>query len=180
MRIIGGHWRGTRLPVIDRPGLRPTGDRVRETLFNWLAPVLAGARCADLFAGTGALGLEAASRGAATVVLVERDRAVCSRLRETVQRLDAGDRVSVIEAAAADWLAAAPPGSLDLAFVDPPFDSDVHGEIVERLLAGPLSPAGWIYLESPRDRIPEVPSGLSVHRQREIGEVCATLIRAAG
>src|SRR5690606_9891505 len=98
VRIIGGHWRGTRLPVADLDGLRPTPDRVRETLFNWWQPMLPGAGVLDLFAGSGALGLEALSRGAAEALLVERDAGVAERLREAVGRLRAGDRAHVLQA----------------------------------------------------------------------------------
>src|SRR5690606_37808430 len=124
VRIIGGRWRGTRLPVTDAAGLRPTSDRVRETLFKWLMPVLPGARVLDLFAGSGALGLDALSRGAAEAVLVERDPAAAATLRDTVQRLQAP--AQVVEADAIRWLgssAAAAAGLADIAFVDPPFSA---------------------------------------------------------
>ena len=105
------------------PGLRPSGDRVRETLFNWLMPVLAGARVVDVFAGTGALGLEAVSRGAAHAVLVERDAALARSLRETVARLSAQESVEVAQGDALAWLARQAAASFDVAFVDPPFDA---------------------------------------------------------
>ena len=98
VRIIGGRWRGTRLPVPDRPGLRPTSDRARETLFNWLQPVLPGARVLDLFAGSGALGLEALSRGAREALLVERDPGLVQALHATVERLHAGDEAKPLRA----------------------------------------------------------------------------------
>src|SRR4051794_19363664 len=125
VRIIGGRWRGTRLPVPASPGLRPSSDRVRETLFNWLMPVLAGARVVDVFAGTGALGLEAVSRGAAHAALVERDTALARSLRETVTRLSAQKAVEVAHGDALAWLARQAPASFDVAFVDPPFDADL-------------------------------------------------------
>src|SRR5690606_15336453 len=120
IRIIGGTLRGSRLDVPDRPGLRPTADRVRETLFNWLQPVLPGARCLDAFAGTGALGLEAASRGAASVLALERDPALATALRAAVQRLGA-TTVEVHAADALAWLARPPDRRFDIVFLDPPF-----------------------------------------------------------
>ncbi len=120
VRIIGGKWRGRRLPVRDLPGLRPSGDRSRETLFNWLQASVEGAVCVDLFAGSGALGLEAASRGAAEVVLVEKLRAAVSDLRAVLLALKA-DQVTVIESDALQWLGSCPPQSVDIAFIDPPF-----------------------------------------------------------
>ncbi len=104
VRIIGGRWRGTRLDVADAPGLRPTSDRVRETLFNWLQPMLPGARVLDLFAGSGALGLEALSRGASSAVLVEREPKLAAALRATTARLQGGDAASVVQADAMAWL----------------------------------------------------------------------------
>jgi len=121
IRIIGGLWRGTKLSVPGSPGLRPSSDRVRETLFNWLMPKLPSARVLDLFAGTGALGLEALSRGAAQAVLVERDPALVRNLHETVERLSAQQSVQVIAQDALAWLSTAPASAFDIAFLDPPF-----------------------------------------------------------
>jgi len=135
VRIIGGAWKRTRLPVVDRPGLRPTPDRVRETVFNWLGQSLPGWRCLDAFAGSGALGFEAASRGAAEVVLLERDPAAAASLRATQTRLSA-DAVRVERGDALQWMARAPAGSFDLVFLDPPFESP--------LLAAALPAAGRI------------------------------------
>src|SRR3954471_2992124 len=122
VRIIGGQWKRTLLPVADRPRLRPTPDRVRETLFNWLGQDLGGWRCVDAFAGTGALGLEAASRGAADVLLVESEGALVDQLRAVIQRL-AADQVRVQRGNALSVLATLPPASVDLVFLDPPFDA---------------------------------------------------------
>src|SRR4051794_16716460 len=119
VRIIGGQWKRTKLPVPDKPGLRPTPDRVRETLFNWLGQDLSGWRCIDVFAGTGALGFEAASRGAAQVLLVEHDPKLAELLRETQRKLQAS-AVKVQRGDGVSLLAAAPPGSFDLVFLDPP------------------------------------------------------------
>src|SRR6476646_1669760 len=124
VRIIGGQWKRSKLPVPDKPGLRPTPDRVRETLFNWLGHDLQGWRCVDAFAGTGALGLEAASRGAANVLLVEQDAELVARLRDTVARLKAeGAEVQVQRGNGLSVLGGLSPGSIDLIFLDPPFDS---------------------------------------------------------
>ena len=131
VRIIGGRWRRSRLPVPDVAGLRPTPDRVRETLFNWLQATLPGSRCLDLFAGTGALGLEAASRGAGFVLLVERDPVVAKHLRTQVQRLQA-QNVVVKEAEAASSLSVcAEP--FDIVFLDPPFGSGLLPSVCRSL-----------------------------------------------
>jgi hypothetical protein len=119
VRIIGGQWKRTKLPVSDKPGLRPTPDRVRETLFNWLGQDLTGWRCLDAFAGTGALGLEAASRGASDVLLVEQDPQLVAQLRAIQAKLDAR-AVKVERANGLTVLARSPAGGLDLVFLDPP------------------------------------------------------------
>lgn len=147
VRIIGGQWKRTRLPVADKPGLRPTPDRVRETLFNWLAHDLAGWRCVDAFAGTGALGFEAASRGAAQVLLVEQDPELVAQLRAVQKRLEA-QTVSIERANGLSVLTRLAPGSVDLVFLDPPFDSGIF----DKALAGAaalLAPGGLAYLEAP-------------------------------
>ena len=150
VRIIGGRWRGSKLTVPDLPGLRPTSDRARETLFNWLAPWLPGAKCLDLFAGTGALGLEAASRGADAVVLVDSSRQAAALMRETAKRLG-GDMVTVVCATAAQFLQHADE-QFDVVFVDPPFDTygaDVIADLLQGGLEQALKPGGWVYLEHP-------------------------------
>lgn len=152
VRIIGGDWRGSRLPVADREGLRPTADRVRETLFNWLQPVLPGARVLDLFAGTGALGLEAVSRGARSAVLVERDPQLAEGLRQLAAKLSGGERVQVVCADALSWLRQIPgshdSAGFDLVFVDPPFAGDLWHPAFEAL-EGHLADEAWLYVESP-------------------------------
>ncbi|MFU8878484.1 MAG: 16S rRNA (guanine(966)-N(2))-methyltransferase RsmD [Wenzhouxiangellaceae bacterium] len=149
VRIIGGQWRGRRLAVPEHPGLRPSGDRGRETLFNWLASRIRGARCLDLFAGTGALGLEAASRGAARVTLVERDRKLCRALEQIATDWPGGDALDVVCADAMAWLAAAD-GPWDLVFVDPPFDAGLHGRVLDALTRpGLLADGARVYIESP-------------------------------
>ncbi|HEY8356591.1 MAG TPA: RsmD family RNA methyltransferase [Ramlibacter sp.] len=133
--------------MLDRPGLRPTPDRVRETLFNWLGHDLGGWRCVDAFAGTGALGLEAASRGAADVLLVESEGVLVDQLRAIVKRLDAGN-VRVQRGNALNVLAALPPASLDVVFLDPPFDAQVFDKALAAARPA-IGPEGFIYLEAP-------------------------------
>ena len=182
VRIIGGRWRGRRLPVPDLPGLRPSGDRGRETLFNWLAPVIHGARCADLFAGTGALGLEAASRGAASVVLVEKARVAARVLGENVATLQASDpraAIEVVHGDALEWLAACAPGSLDLVFLDPPFGSGLDAAAL-RLLGedGALAAGGLVYLENARQEgSTGLADGWETLRDKTLGEVRMRLLK---
>jgi 16S rRNA (guanine966-N2)-methyltransferase len=176
VRIIGGRWRGTRLSVFDRPGLRPTADRVRETLFNWLAPVLPGARVLDLFAGTGALGMEAVSRGASHAVLVERDPAAAQALRDTAAQLQDGDALAVVQSDALAWLHAQPDAAFDIAFVDPPFDANLWGGVLP-VLAPKLAEQGWLYVEAPIGAAPEPPPGWILHREGQTREVRYALYR---
>jgi 16S rRNA (guanine966-N2)-methyltransferase len=177
VRIIGGQWKRTPLPVADRPGLRPTPDRVRETLFNWLGQDLTGWRCVDAFAGTGALGLEAASRGAADVLLVEVEGALVDQLRSIVNRLDA-QNVRVQRGNALSVLAGLPPASADLVFLDPPFESDLF----DKALAA-ASPAvteqGFVYLEAPSGWEDEALAryGLELVRHMRAGAVHGHLLR---
>ncbi|TKC89600.1 16S rRNA (guanine(966)-N(2))-methyltransferase RsmD [Trinickia terrae] len=146
IRIIGGDWKRTPLPVLDLDGLRPTPDRVRETLFNWLGQRLDGHHCLDLFAGSGALGFEAASRGAARVVMVERNARAAQQLRANQSRLRA-QSIEIAEADALRLAASLAPGSFDVVFLDPPFGDDILGRAIE--LAAPLvSENGFLYVES--------------------------------
>jgi len=171
VRIIGGEWRGRRLPVADAPGLRPSGDRARETLFNWLQPHLQGARCADLFAGSGSLGFEAASRGAREVCLIERSRPLAAMLSESAQLLQAG-QIEVVNADALEWLKGRPPSSLDIVFIDPPFETDLAQRALEKLAeTGCLAPGALVYLESPRRDQVVPPQGFVWVREKGIGEV---------
>ncbi|MDQ3268658.1 MAG: 16S rRNA (guanine(966)-N(2))-methyltransferase RsmD [Pseudomonadota bacterium] len=176
VRLIAGQWRGTRLAVASAPGLRPTSDRVRETLFNWLAPMLPGARVLDLFAGSGALGLEAVSRGAACAVLVERDPSLASMLREVAARLPGGDAVSVSQSDAQSWLSSNPDSRFDLAFVDPPFDAGLW-EVVLPLLVPQLAADAWLYLESPLALTPQPGGDFRLHREGRTREVRFALYR---
>ena len=176
VRIVGGRWRGTKLRVPDRPGLRPTSDRVRETLFNWLAPMLPGACVLDLFAGTGALGFEALSRGAASAVLVERDREIAAMLRETAGRLQGGEGAEVVQADAMAWLHAQPEARFDLAFVDPPFDANLWGGVLPALVPH-LREDAWLYVEAPIAEDASPPEGFGLHREGHTREVRFALYR---
>jgi 16S rRNA (guanine966-N2)-methyltransferase len=164
VRIIGGRWRGTRLPVADLPGVRPTSDRVRETLFNWLQPRLAGARVLDLFAGSGALGLEALSRGAREAMLVESAPDVAEALRQVVERLDATTEATVVRADALRWLQVPVHGRFDIVFVDPPFASKLWPSVLAALPPWVAHDA-WLYVETPLPVVP--PVGNDWHLQRE-------------
>ncbi len=179
VRIIGGQWKRTRLPVADKPGLRPTPDRVRETLFNWLGQDLSGWRCVDAFAGTGALGLEAASRGAAQVLLVEQDPGLVSQLRALQLKLSAHS-VSVQRANGLSVLKQLAPASVDLVFLDPPFDAKLY-ETALKAAAPALSAEGRIYLEAPDAWNDErlAPFGLELQKHLKAGAVHAHLLGLA-
>ena len=178
VRIIGGEWRGRRLPVVDAPGLRPTGDRVRETLFNWLQGELDGARCADLFAGTGVLGFEAASRGAQDVVLVEKSAEVAAGLRESVEMLGA-QCVRVVRADALRWLKDYDAAPLDVVFVDPPFDSCLAAHALELLaLPGRLRAGATVYVERPANSEFNLPGEYRRKREKRLGEVHMELLES--
>lgn len=178
IRIIAGRWRGRRLDVPDLPGLRPTGDRVRETLFNWLHAQIHGARCLDLFAGTGALGLEAASRGAARVVLVERDRDLADRLETLAATWPGGEVIEVCRADALGWLEHCEE-TFDLVFVDPPFADSLQETVLERLSARVLAEHGLIYLESPVGQSVVLDPSWKVRRHKRLGQVEIRLLERA-
>jgi 16S rRNA (guanine966-N2)-methyltransferase len=176
VRIIGGRWRGTRLPVADVAGLRPTSDRVRETLFNWLQPALPGARVLDLFAGSGALGLEALSRGAGEALLVERDRDAAESLRQTIARLHAEAEARVVAADALAFLRAPLQGRFDIVFVDPPFAANLWPAAFAALPAW-LAEEAWLYVESPAAIEIEPGNGLQLHREGRTREARYALYR---
>jgi 16S rRNA (guanine966-N2)-methyltransferase len=180
VRIIGGRWRGTRLPVVEATGLRPTSDRVRETLFNWLQARLPDARVLDLFAGSGALGLEALSRGASEAILVERDPGAAEQLRANVERLHAGGEAHVIRADALGLLRTPLHGRFDVVFIDPPFDSGDLWRQALALLAPWLDEDAWLYLETPLAGTPEVGAPWVVHREGRTRDVCYALYRRVG
>ncbi|NII74317.1 16S rRNA (guanine966-N2)-methyltransferase [Dyella sp. SG562] len=176
IRIIGGTLRNSRLDVPGLPGLRPTAERVRETLFNWLAPVIAGAECLDLCAGTGALGIEALSRGAARTQFVERDPRAAQALRGNLVRLKAaGGEVAAADAGAYLQGPARPYG---VVFLDPPFALELWEPLSRRLESGGwLSPSAWIYVESPRGKTLSLPPAWQLHREGHAGEVHYALYR---
>jgi 16S rRNA (guanine966-N2)-methyltransferase len=177
VRLIGGIWKRSKLPVADAAGLRPTPDRVRETLFNWLGQDLSGWRCLDAFAGSGALGFEAASRGAAEVVLLERDRRLAASLNNSKLRLNA-QQLRIEQADALTWMARCAPGSFELVFIDPPFDS----ELLEPALSSAtriVVAQGLIYVEAGRPLAPEsiAEHRLTLYRQGRAGAVHFHLLR---
>ncbi|MFV8836216.1 16S rRNA (guanine(966)-N(2))-methyltransferase RsmD [Aquisalimonas sp.] len=181
LRIIGGEWRGRRLRFAGGAGLRPTADRNRETLFNWLQPVLPGSRCLDVFAGSGALGFEAASRGAAEVVLVERDRRALAALRENVRLLAADDRVSVHGGDALSLLSGGTARPFDIIFLDPPFREALLQPACQALATGNWSHADTrIYMEHARQQAPALPPHWQVLRERTAGDVRFVLLQANG
>ncbi len=172
VRLIGGQWKRSKLPVADRPGLRPTPDRVRETLFNWLGQDLSGWRVLDAFAGSGALGFEAASRGAAEVLLLEQDGALASSLQAVKQRLHA-DALTVLRTDAIAWMARCAPGRFELVLLDPPFQGD-HLQPALSAAASLVAPGGFLYVES-ASPLAEPPAKHSLHRQLKAGAVHAQL-----
>ncbi len=178
VRIIGGQWKRSKLPVSDAPGLRPTPDRVRETLFNWLGHDLSGWRCLDAFAGSGALGFEAASRGAAEVVLLERDRHLVKGLEASAARLKA-EAVRIECAEALAWMARSSPERFEVVFIDPPFDSALAAPAVVAA-ARLVVPDGLVYVELPHPLPPDETAGLEVARQGRAGSVHYHLLRRQG
>jgi 16S rRNA (guanine966-N2)-methyltransferase len=178
VRIIGGGWRGRRVNFPDIPGLRPTPDRVRETLFNWLQHDIVGSRCLDLFAGSGALGLEALSRGAKELVFVEQAVAASRALQEQLIRLGAVSTGRVVEMGAARYLRS-PPQPFDIVFLDPPFGRGALAEYVPLLDAGPwLNSGALVYLENEkRDGVPVLPAHWQLLKSKSAGEVGYHLAR---
>lgn len=180
VRIIGGAWRGRRVEFPDLPALRPTPDRVRETLFNWLQGHIAGARCLDLFAGSGVLGLEALSRGAAEVVFVETSTAAAHTLRAQLQRLGGEGRAMVQSLGAARYLRT-PAAPFDVAFLDPPYGGELLAESLAQLAAGQwLKEGGLAYLENERSAgVPALPAGWELLKSKTAGEVAYHLVKSA-
>lgn len=198
MRIISGRWRGRKLPVPDVSGLRPTGDRVRETVFNWLRDHVAGAHCLDLFAGSGALGFEALSRYAKSVSFVEPDAIACGNLRQSCKLLDVpmtgappvghvtGDANAAVayvfegcaQQAIESWAKLDKAPQYDLVFIDPPFQMAVQWEILNEMVPGGLSDGALIYVESPlAQNAPEpLPPGCQLVREKRFGAVMARLL----
>lgn len=172
VRMISGAWRGRKVPVLDSPGLRPTPDRIRETLFNWLQGELTDTTCVDLFAGTGALGLECLSRGSRFCHFIDQQSAVCRHLNTQLQTLGGASKSQVHCAAASDFVGNFK-NSADIVFVDPPYRAN---------LIGPLLPAlsqwqtRWFYIETASDEtLPDAPEHWSLHRKVKAGQVLAQL-----
>lgn len=182
LRIVGGDCRGRRLHFPDAGGLRPTADRVRETLFNWLQGEVRGRRALDLFAGSGALGLEALSRGAADAVFVERARPVAQQLRQNIGVLGLQDRARVETLEADCFLAQGSDRKFDLVFIDPPFAERLVQGVCERLEAsGLLNSPAWIYLEQDSSHPwPEWPAGWNLHREGTAGQAAFRLMYRNG
>jgi len=178
LRIIGGMWRSRFLQVADLPGLRPTTDRVRETLFNWLQNDVPGAHCLDLFAGSGALSFESASRGAASVTMIENQRQAAELLSANIRDLKA-ERMQLLQCDALNWLSSTPTNQYDIVFIDPPFDSDYLAKACELLENQQyLAEHACIYLEMNRKRdLPVLPKNWNVVREKKAGQVSYYLVR---
>jgi 16S rRNA (guanine966-N2)-methyltransferase len=186
VRIIGGSWRGRRVSFADLPGLRPTPDRVRETLYNWLQHVIVGTRCLDLFAGSGALGLEALSRGATGVVFVEQAQAAARGLVAELARLGGAPKARVVEMGASRFLRTAGEahghpygGPFDIVFMDPPFGQEALADYIPLLDAGGwIKSGGLVYLESEKSAgAPAVPAHWELLKSKSAGEVGYHLAR---
>ncbi len=189
VRIIGGHWKRSKLKVMHKPGLRPTPDRVRETLFNWLGQDMRGLCCVDVFAGTGALGFEAASRGADDVLLIEQDAALVQQLQRTQNQLQAlqipqratPQRLRIQQGDGLAVLRQLPAASQDVVFLDPPFGFDAGTYAAVLSAARPaLCAHGAIYLEAPQawSAAMLAPFGLVPYRHLKAGAVHAHLLKA--
>jgi 16S rRNA (guanine966-N2)-methyltransferase len=181
VRIIAGAWRGRRIHFPDMPALRPTPDRIRETLFNWLQHSVAESRCLDLFAGSGALGLEALSRGAKQVVFVEQFPAAARALQEQLLRFGGAGKGRVMEMGAARFLRT-PAEPFDIAFLDPPFGKDALAEYMPMLDEGNwLKVGGLVYLENERlAGEPKLPGHWELLKSKSAGEVGYHLARVNG
>ena len=179
LRIIGGRWRGRRFPCAPGNVTRPTGDRIRETVFNWLAPIIDGARCLDLFAGTGALGLEALSRGAKEALFVEQEACAARRIETTLRELECFD-TDVIAGDALQFLAGTP-RTFDIVFLDPPFGVIDMENLCTLLDKGWLARDSTIYIEMRRgDAMPQLPPGWTLTRDKTAGQVRFMLARRVG
>lgn len=182
VRIIGGQWRGRRLDFPDVPGLRPTPDRVRETLFNWLSPVIAGSRCLDLFAGSGALGLEAASRGASDVTLLDTNSTVVSVLRQHLEAIKA-ENVEVLQQDALQYISQAR-RTYDIIFLDPPFRQGLLRPCLEAIADAALLNAGaYLYIETEatlaeEEFLPWLPRDCTPLRRKRAGQVNYYLVHS--
>jgi len=173
IRIIAGQWRGRKLPVLNKPGLRPTPNRVRETLFNWLVPYLPGSKCLDLFAGSGALGIEAASRGAERVLLVEKEFDIVQNLRQQIIALNA-ENIEIKHVDATNFLQKGTMETFDIVFLDPPFEQDLLSSSCN-LLEPWLNQSAHIYLETDKN-IENLPNNWRIIRKQKVGQVLGILM----
>ncbi|MFQ1654730.1 16S rRNA (guanine(966)-N(2))-methyltransferase RsmD [Aeromonas veronii] len=175
VRIISGQWRGRKLPVKDVEGLRPTTDRVKETIFNWLAPHIRGTRCLDLFAGSGGLGLEALSRYAEQVTLIEMDKGAADQIKKNLTVLGSSQG-QVIQSDAVSWLQG-PATPFDLVFLDPPFRRELLPQVCEMLeQRGWLAPDALIYLEREKEMADlALPASWQLLKDKQAGQVCYQL-----
>jgi 16S rRNA (guanine966-N2)-methyltransferase len=178
LRIVAGKWRSRLLDIAEVEGLRPTSERIRETLFNWLVPGIQGARCLDLFAGTGALGLEALSRGARSAVFVEQSALAVATLKANIGELDA-DGTVIRQMDALEYLRGQPEGPFDLVFLDPPFAADLNDELCKLLEERQvLATDSLVYIEQDRSKPePTLPSGWHVQKNKTAGNVRYMLVR---
>jgi len=179
LRIVAGNWRSRLLEIADVPGLRPTSERVRETLFNWLAPRIEGARCLDLFAGTGALGLEALSRGAMSVVFVESSRRAVKVLEQNARSLDASGAV-IRHGDALEYLKTAEPDHFDVVFLDPPFATGLLEEMCEAIeRSGIVVAGGLVYVEEDKAQLqPALPANWVTVKDKTAGQVRYSLVKS--
>ncbi|MGH1485253.1 MAG: 16S rRNA (guanine(966)-N(2))-methyltransferase RsmD [Cellvibrionaceae bacterium] len=171
LRIIGGQWRGRKLPIANVDGLRPTGDRVRETLFNWLMGDINGSHCLDLFAGSGALGLESLSRGAKRLTMLEKNTVAARQLAEHCQHLNA-QNTQIIQEDALQWLEHQhqEKHAFDIVFIDPPFADNLWEQTLSRLINSELlAPKAIIYIEKPKGKVFTTPPNWQLHREKQTG-----------
>lgn len=177
LRIIGGQWRGRKLNIANVDGLRPTGDRIRETLFNWLMADIPHSHCIDLFSGSGALGLECLSRGAASVTLLEKHPQAAAQLTQHCQTLKT-TLGKVIRCDTINWLRShtLTAESIDIAFIDPPFNHDLWSDAINGLHASGLLKSGaLIYIESPKHTPITTPEHWQLQKEKQAGQVCYRL-----
>ncbi|MGD9590892.1 MAG: 16S rRNA (guanine(966)-N(2))-methyltransferase RsmD [Candidatus Berkiella sp.] len=180
VRIIGGKWRGRSLKVLDVPGLRPTPDRVRETLFNWLAPFIVNAQCLDLFAGSGALGFEALSRGAKYVTFVDKYPPIVANIKHIAAELEATKQCHVVRASAVSFISTqVTPTAFDIIFLDPPFASPLVKQSIEALAQSALlKDETLLYVESPQALTDnDIPSGWEILKAKTASEVAYHLVK---
>ena len=178
LRIVGGKWRSRKLSFTPTQSLRPTADRIRETLFNWLAPAIIGARCVDLFAGSGALGLEALSRGAAHCDFVDTSKSVQQQILQHLETLQARSHGHCFVDSAQNYLSNEKT-PVDIAFIDPPFALGMAGPVCRSLSSsGLLAREAWVYVETPKtEDLAELPANWSLYRDKVAGDVAYRLYR---